>query len=225
MQVELVWNKQCIVRSIHMQITVFGANGKVGRKVVQLLLDEGYTVAAAIHTDTNYIKHERLSTVECDIKNKDQVSKVLQGSNAVISCLGSWGTPTKDILSTGMKIIIPLMQQHNIQRVISLTGSNVMLSSDPFDVINWLSVICIKIGAGKIYQDGKDHIKLLAQSNLDWTVLRSPVMREQKNSKYELSMKRPRPWATVNRTDVAHALVALLRDQEYSKKSPYIHNL
>jgi putative NADH-flavin reductase len=106
-----------------MKITVFGANGNVGRLVVENALHQGHEVIAFIHGDNPFKASDKLSVIKGDIYNQKDVEKALNGSQAVISTLGSWGTPNKNILSAGMKNIIPKMQDAGINRIISLTGA------------------------------------------------------------------------------------------------------
>ncbi|MBP7767295.1 NAD(P)H-binding protein [Candidatus Saccharibacteria bacterium] len=75
----------------------------------------------------------------------------------------------------------------------------------------------------KILEDGEKHIKLLKNSDLDWTVLRSPIMNDQGNPEnYGFSGKKTMPWSTINRESVAICLVELVREQGYTNQLPYI---
>lgn len=77
--------------------------------------------------------------------------------------------------------------------------------------------------AKKILEDGEKHIKLLEKSDLNWTVLRSPIMNDKGNAKeYLLTGIRPMPWKTINRYSVAIAMIEILKSGEYSKQAPYI---
>jgi putative NADH-flavin reductase len=88
-----------------MNITVFGAGGRVGCLVVGELLARHHTVTAVVQSVPR-VKLDSVTYVIGDVRNATDVERALQGSEAVISTLGSWGTPTKDILSSGMKVIV-----------------------------------------------------------------------------------------------------------------------
>lgn len=205
-----------------MKIVVFGANGRVGRLVVDELLSRGNSVRAFVHHEPRQ-KLEAVEYVHGDIYREDDVSFAVDGVDVVISCLGSWGTMRKDILAEGMKNIIPQMETRGISRIISLTGAD---ASTEVDKPNWLQKLmhtALSILAGKIVRDGELHMELLAASKLDWTVLRSPVMNEKGTAEYALSSDYPLPWNTINRHAVAIALCDQLENRAHIKQVPYLH--
>lgn len=205
-----------------MQIAVFGANGKVGSHVVRGLLDRGYMVVAFVHGSHRFSANPNLKIVQGDIYNADDVKDSLVGSEVVVSALGSWGTPKKDILTEGMKNIIPAMQDANITRIVSLTGADARVKDDQLSIIHRISRSLLGFVAPKVLHDGEEHIRLLQESALQWTVLRSPVMNERGTPMYKLSNSRPMPWQTIHRQAVAEAMIDQVDVTNTLQKYPYI---
>lgn len=207
-----------------MQVTVFGASGKVGRLVVGALLADGHTVVAFVHSASPFGAHDKLRIIKGDIHTGHGVDEALKGSAAVVSALGSWGTKKKDIVSSGMERIIPAMQANHVKRIISLTGSDARASGDTLSLIHRLSHTFIRYSPErKILGDGERHIRLLEASGLDWTVLRSPLMDERGDPhEFRLGTARPKPWQTVNRHAVAKAMTGLTGNADFSQKAPFI---
>lgn len=207
-----------------MNIVVFGANGRVGQKVVAKLLAAGHHVRAAIHDNNPFDPNEQLEVVAGDIHDSAFVKSALQGCQAVISALGSWGTATKDIQVAGMQNIIPAMQSANVRRIVSITGAGAFDEMDHPTWLDKLSRLLISTGASKVFHDGEEHIRLLRRSGLDWTVLRSPIMQESGAvGHYSLNDHFPSPWATIVRDDVASALCTLVTSNDWQQQSPFIH--
>lgn len=206
-----------------MRITVFGASGKVGSRVVELALRRGYLVTAVVHSQDLFVPSNNLLVQRGDIYNMDDVAKSLRGTTAVISCLGSWGTAAKDVLSSAMRAVIPAMEEQGIGRIVTLTGN---AAAAPGQKISrghagWLGALK-PLGAGKVFRDGEEHMRLLANSRLDWTAIRSPIMNNLGGSSYVLD-KRPTPlWATVSRLSVATALLDQLDSDEFLGQAPFI---
>ncbi len=205
------------------QILVLGANGKVGRIVVQLLLEKSYQVIAFVHNDDGSLDDENVRVVEGDVHDAASLQSAVVGADAVISTLGSWGTPQKDIVSSGIKAAILGMQKEGVKRIISLTGSDARAKGDHLSLIHRVMYIGILIGAKKILRDGEDSIAQLEKSGLDWTVIRSPIMTETGSSSYSLNTSRCLPWQTIHRHAVALSLVDQLDDTTYVGKSPFIN--
>jgi putative NADH-flavin reductase len=206
-----------------MQVTVFGANGRVGQQIVRIALQKGYKVKAAVHSSSNLSKDPNLEIVIADIYKLADVEKAIAGSDVVFSALSSWGTPGKDILSSGIKNIIKAMDQQNIKRLISLTGSDARATGDDLSMVHRLSHLAISFIAKKIIIDSEEHLKLLEVSDLNWSVVRSSVMNNRsKIDDFKLTSNRPTPWSTINRGSVAKAMVNLANGDDYSKSAPYI---
>jgi putative NADH-flavin reductase len=214
------------------QITVFGASGKVGRLVVAEALSRGHDVIAFVHRHNALTANPRLRIAGSDIHSAADVAMSLRGSQGVISCLGSWGTHSKDIVSSGMRQIIPAMQAESISRIVSLTGSGANAPADkdtPITITRRVSHWLADRAAGKVLRDGEHHILLLAQSSLEWTVLRSPIMYSGGDGLYRLTL-RPAGVLTGNfhpqlicRRAVAKALVDQLEGPGYLHAAPFIY--
>lgn len=205
-----------------MKVTVFGANGKVGSLVVEGLLSRGHYVRAFVYNESRLPEHPHMEVVEGDIHNHSDVDRAVQGADAVISTLGSWHTPQKDILTAGMTNIIPAMEANGVSRIVSLTGADARDPTDKPNILQKLVHTSIKLIAPNILKDGEDHIALLRNSNLNWTVLRSPVMRGEGKQGYKIQIRPLMPWSTIVRQDVADAIVELVEGDTLASSSPYI---
>jgi len=207
---------------MYTHIAIFGASGRVGRLVVAEALSRGYAVTAFVHRHTHLEDDPRLTIVQGDIHSEDDIHKALAQADAIISTLGSWSTKQKDILSAGMRHIIPAAQSVGIDRIVSLTGADARADGDTLSVIHRVSHAGINLIAGNILRDGETHIKLLESSQLDWTVIRSPIMTSTDSKAYTLTHTRPLPWNTISRQSVALAMLAELDQDHHSQQALFI---
>jgi uncharacterized protein YbjT (DUF2867 family) len=192
-----------------MQITVFGASGRVGQRVVALALERGHTVRAFAHSRNPFSPHERLQVFRGNVGNQALVDEALRGSQAVISCLGSWGTKNKNILTKGM--------------LVTVTGPAAFWSKDKPSLLQRLARVGLLLIAPKILRDSEEHLRLLEASQLDWTCLRSPVMLRHGKPDHILKLQLPHPLATIPRAAVAWALVDLAEHVDYRQQAPSIY--
>lgn len=189
------------------RLVIFGATGKVGRLTVQYALADGYTVTAFVHRHHDLPQDPHLRIVHGDIHQRRDIEKATKDADVILSALGSWGTAKKDILASAMANIIPVMQQHCILRIVSLTGAEARATGDKLSLVHRLSHLALGIIAAKVLHDGEKHIQLLEGSGLEWLVIRSPIMTSGDDESYQLSSDRPLPWQTIDRRAVARALV------------------
>lgn len=203
-----------------MQVTVFGASGKVGRLVVEELVSRGYEVTVFVHEHNPFGGDVR--AVKGDIHAAADVAKAVQGSDMVVSALGSWGTKHKDIVSAGTRNIIAAMERQGIKRLVTLTGSEARDPTDKTGLFQKASHLAASLLVSKIVRDGEEHIRLLRASQLDWTVIRSPIMNNLGHKGYKLEASWLSHLRTINRQAVAQAMVDQLNDTSYFRQSPII---
>ncbi len=206
-----------------MNITVLGAGGQVGRQVVALCLERGYTVTAFVHSHNPFEAQAGLNVVAGDIYNHEDIAHALMGSEAVISALGSWHTQRKDVLASAMRLVIPAMGDAGIKRIITVTGSGALWSGDRVRILDKFGRQLLLLVAPKILRDGEAHIALLESSDLDWTSVRSPVMTGGQNISYVLKAHLPIGVTVIPRAAVAAALVDLIDTHEFSRQAPVIY--
>jgi putative NADH-flavin reductase len=101
-----------------MQVTILGANGRVGQEVVRICLERGHQVVALAHSHDPFTPQLGLIVLKGDIYKAGDIATAVQGSQAVISTLGSWGTKDKNVLESAMQQLIPVMQEQAIKRLL-----------------------------------------------------------------------------------------------------------
>jgi putative NADH-flavin reductase len=206
-----------------MKIILFGASGKVGSYVTEELIKRGHTVTVFVHSSGNFSESNRLHIAHGDVHNLASVEAALRGNDAVISCLGSWGTERKDILSSAMNTIIPTMQKLGIKRIVTLTGSAARSPSDNRSLVQSMIRFTLMIFGKNILMDGEAHLRSLSSSNLVWTSVRSPIMQSMPTTHYVFNTTPPAIWATISRYSVVYAICDLIESNKFAKKAPFIH--
>ncbi len=206
-----------------MKVVVFGASGRVGSRVVELLLAQKHDVFAVVHSKDIFQGTPNLYVKRLDVHDAEAVAEVLEGADAVLSCVSSWGSEAGDVLSSAMKAILPAMQRSGTKRIVSLTGTGALIDTDKPSIAQKASHVMMSKVAPKVLADGEEHIRLLQASAADWTVLRSPVMNNRGSAKYRLTAELPgNQLATINRQAVAVAMVELLHDGTWLRQAPCI---
>lgn len=207
---------------LFMNVVVFGANGKVGQLLVQELLDRGHSVVAFVHSSHNFKDNPKLQIQKGDVRNYTVVLKALSGSEATISVLGSWGTKTKDILTNGMRSILPAMEDNGTNRIISLTGAAARLPEETLSIQHKLSRFMLALVDKRILNDAEKHLEILRTCNKEWTVIRSPIMKSGYSSQTSLSRKPPKIWTRIARQSVAKIIVDELEQNRFIKQAPFV---
>ena len=211
-----------LVYCLYMQVTVYGASGRVGRLVVAALLASDYTVVAFVHSRNPFTAQPNLQIFTGSVDDTAAVTAAAAGSHLLISTLGSWGTKSKDVVSTGTAAMIQAASEHGIKRIITLTGSSAFCVSDKPTLADRLTHRLLSMIAGQILNDGETHLKLLEASGLDWTAIRSPAMLGFGSSDYRLIKRLSSLVATIPRRAVVACLVDRIKATDEYGKAPVI---
>ena len=116
-----------------MRITVFGASGRTGRRVVEYALGEGHEVVAFVRDASRapFGGERRLRAAAGDVLDPAAVAGAVAGSDAVVSTLGGAGLEAPGVtLSQGMRNVVRGMRQHGVARVLAVAGSGVLDAPD-----------------------------------------------------------------------------------------------
>lgn len=205
-----------------MNIIIFGASGKVGSQLVEVLLERGHNITVFIHSSGNFTKSANLHITHGDIHDQKSVEDAIVGQEVIVSTLGSWGTKHKDIVSTATKHLIPAMKKAGITRIVTVTGAGAKMPQEKLSLLYSINRTAISLGAGKILKDSENHLKLLQESSLEWTSVRSPIMNSKDTARYKLSNTPPAPWAFISRHAVVLALLNIIENNPMPKQAPYI---
>lgn len=207
-----------------MKICIFGADGRTGVEVVRYAKERGFDVVAFVYNPQadKYLPKD-INIKKGDVMNYDAVIDAVRGSDAVISALGHIKNSDPLMQTKGITNIIKAMQETDIKRIISLTGTGVRLPNDKPSLIDQiLNFIIKKIDPDRI-NDGIEHALALQKSDLDWTVVR--VLKLTENQKqvanYKLTEGGPAELKT-SRKKIGMILVDLIQDHKYIKKMPVV---
>jgi uncharacterized protein len=153
-----------------MHITVFGATGQVGKRIVQQALNRGYTVTAFGRNVESLIdadkRNEKLIARKGYIFDAKDVSNALKDSDAVVSVLGGAFDGSDKSRSLGIKNIITQMEAKGISRIVALGGLGILNASDETLLIESENY------PAEFKPVGMEHLKayeFLQASSLDWT--------------------------------------------------------
>jgi len=107
------------------KVAVIGATGFVGKQVVNELSNRGYTVNAIARDSSKVEAKENVTSVSADVNNVEELTKVLQGNDAVINTFNAgWTNPNLyDDFLNGSKNIEKAVEKSGIKRFISVGGA------------------------------------------------------------------------------------------------------
>ncbi|MBE3102884.1 MAG: NAD(P)H-binding protein [Bacilli bacterium] len=150
-----------------MNITLFGATGRVGNEFLLLALTDGHHVTALVRTPSKLIQHENLTIIEGDIREWKTVNDAIQGADAVFSAIG---TDNMTTLTEAIPLIIKAMTNGQVKRIITIGTAGILQSRTNPDIYRFQS----SESKRRSTFAAEEHVKVfhqLAATNLEWTIV------------------------------------------------------
>ena len=208
-----------------MKIAVIAANGRSDQAFIRSALKAGHEVKAGVHLN-NANKaapkaSDNLTWQRCDATKQSDVEDLIQGQDAVVTFIGHVKGSEPKVQTNAMKVVVATMDRLNQKRLVSLTGTGVRFSGDKITIIDRILNFSISIIDPVRVKDGQDHVKVLMDSDMDWTVIRVLKLSKGKPTNFTLLKYGPtKPY--VAREEVAQAVLEVLEQNSYLKSAPII---
>jgi putative NADH-flavin reductase len=216
---------------IFMNITIFGASGKIGTILTNLALDKGETVTAYVRNPEKIKRvHDRLHIVIGDLKNQAQIEKAIESAEVVMSTLGPSLKRSENrkgtAIADGHELIIKAMEKLNKKRFITLATPSIHAKEDGKHLATVFPGIIARIFLSGAYRDIVKYGSLIQRSKLDWTVVRiiNPNAK-QNGKKYGISIGDRPAKISVSRENVAAFMYEVAIKHLYFGKMPIVFNL
>ncbi|MDE3104824.1 MAG: NAD(P)H-binding protein [Acidobacteriota bacterium] len=213
-------------------VAIFGASGATGTLLTQRCLSAGYLVQVLVRNPGEYSLAHRVQVVRGDVRDNFAVRQTVAGADVVLSALGarSWGK--EDVLEDGIPNILAAMKRHSalhgpVRRIIALGSAGAL--EDSLDLQpawrRWIvKNIVYKTFLKWPVASQVAQYKLLAASDLDWTMVMPPMLTNGRaRGTYRVDGRAlPRNGSSISRADVADFMFAQIHSDTWVRKGVYI---
>lgn len=207
-----------------MRIALVGATGRTGQTFINRALKENYSIKA-LARDPEKIPQtsENLQVIKGDALNPDDVHMLVEKTDVVVSLIGHVQGSPKWLQTEGIKNLILAMKLHSVERIISLTGGGVRYEKDRPKLIDSLFKGALKIFAASVLRDAISHAKILKESNLEWTIVRVPMLTDgPSRGDYRVGWVGVNAGMRISRADVADFIVREIENKKYVREMPFL---
>ena len=207
-----------------MKLLIIGATRGIGRRLVELALDEGHAVTALVRNPEQMpVRHDRLSLIKGDIRDKEAVNRAVKDQEAVCITIGI--NPTRKLVtvfSEGAKTVIEAMTHSDANQLICVTGIGAGDSKNHggFFYDRIFNPLLLKT----IYEDKERQETLVRDSNLAWVIVRPGFLTNGPLTRtYRVLIDLAGVTAgKISRADVAHFILNEIKEKAYLSKTPLL---
>lgn len=204
-----------------MKIAVIAANGRSGQAFLDKALDAGHQIRGGVLGNGHLPSHPNLALIHCDATQPDDLRKLFDDQDAVVSLIGHVPGSPPDVQTSAIRQVIKVMDEAKIKRLVSLTGTGVRFPGDKITMLDRFLNLGLKFADPDRLKDGRNHVAELQKSDLDWTVIRVLKLQNAAPRPFRLSQNGPtKPY--VGREEVAEAILEVLEHDSFVRQAPII---
>lgn len=207
-----------------MHLTIFGATGRTGQQLLAQALEAGHEVVAfARDGDDIDRSHERLAVVEGDAYAGTNVGEAVAGADAVVSVLGQTSDGPDRLLTIAGGHVVDAMADHGVDRYVTLVGAGVRTDGDTVSLGGKVIGTALKLLAGEVLDDAKEHVAAVRESDTEWTVVRAPRLTNgphtgtYRHGDLTLGIR-----DSISRADVADFALRCVEADKYVRELPLV---
>ena len=205
-----------------MILTVFGATGKVGNRIVRMALAQGHTVRAFGRNVENLIdedlQNDKFEAIKGYVFDETQVFYAVNGSDAVLSALGGDFKNIDKTRSLGIKNVVAQMEKAGVKRILAVGGAGT-LNDDEYEFRLYRPDYPEVFKA--VSAEHLEAYQYLNASKLKWTFVCPPDIKdEDATGKYIISVNyKPEPYINnISAGDIADFMLREVANGDYLNK-------
>jgi len=206
-------------------IALLGATGQTGRLFLEKALRQGYRVKALVRNPQKLeTAHPQLQVLEGDVLNPEKVDALVKDTEVVVSLFGHVKGSPEWLQTHGTQHLVNAMQQQGVSKIISLSGGGLPFpEKDQPKFADKLIRFIMKVAVPKVLNDAIAHHKILADSGLDWVIVRGPrLTNDPPKGTYRVGWVGVDASTKIARGDLADFIVQQVESDAFLGQMPFV---
>ena len=207
-------------------IALLGGTGFIGGYLLQEALARGHSLRVLSRSsDKLAYLGERITVVQGDARDPAVLKELVAGADVVMSALGptrSRGDSRSGLNSEVTRTLIPILHDAGISRYLVVSGAGVVMPGDDRNLSGWWMRQLVRLRYPGILADRQLEYGLLAETTLNWTLLRCPLVEgEAFDSPAEVSLQTPGGFY-LRAGELARFTLGLVENPDFARKGPFL---
>lgn len=207
-------------------VALLGATGMTGGYLLQEALARGYQVRALARTPAKLAAYgERITIIEGDALNPATINELLRGSDVVINALGpvrADGDAARMINSKVTANILQAIPASPVTQYLVVSGAAVVMPGDDRNLLGWWIRTLARAGLPETLRDKQEEYALLAQNDVNWTLVRCPLIDPEPFSSTPLAALDTPPAFRVRAGELARFMIDQIGSDRYASEGPFL---
>lgn len=209
-------------------VALLGGTGMTGGFILRDLLAHGYKVRALARTPQKLdAVRSQITIVKGDATNPDAIQELLMSSDIIVSAIGPVkgdGLIAKTISTNTTKNIIEAMPIFSIERYIVVSGAAVTVPGDSRNMTGWLVQKSATLALRDTLKDKQAEYQLLAASDINWTLVRCPVISAKPFRKPAIESLTSPSAFSLRAGELSRFVVELVESEKFIRQAPFLNS-
>ena len=212
-----------------MKLAILGSTGFVGTVLIQKALTQGHQIKALARSPEKLGSLKNcVEVVQGDMFDPAALASLVSGVDAVISVAGPRSARTEGKFdaehhASYVKLLVDAMKNAKVDRLITIAG---VVAKVPGQRLGFKQSLARFLLGNIVMPDvikSKDiELKTIAESGLNWTVLRPPLMTTGKATGKVSASEKDMALSKIDVDDITDFILALLITHEWDCKAPIV---
>ncbi|WP_280378494.1 NAD(P)-dependent oxidoreductase [Nocardia wallacei] len=198
-----------------MRLTVFGATGGTGGRVVRQALAAGHEVTAVVRGEHALPAHRNLHVVTADVMDPAAIEKAVTGADAVLDTIGAREQGPTTVAADAARSITGAMRAAGTRRfvIVSNSAGTPGPGDEPFTRFVVKPLVLRPLLRHSL-DDMARAEAVVRETDLDWTIVRAPQLTDKPGrGGYRTAAERNVTFGIrISRDDLATCLLSLIDD-------------
>lgn len=166
------------------QITIFGATGMVGKRLVERATKRGYKVKILVRSIENLgWLDSGVEIIEGNYFDHSKLKEVMEGSVAILSTIGPpIKVKSKDVDETkyhkSLKFITETMPAEGVEKLISIAGAGIKYPGEKLSFSRKIIRLMLKMMAKQLINVKDGELEILYNSTINFVNIRPPMVKD-----------------------------------------------
>ncbi|WP_107659159.1 NAD(P)-dependent oxidoreductase [Nocardia suismassiliense] len=210
-----------------MRLTIFGASGNTGSRLVRQALTAGHQVTAVVRGEHSLLDHPQLRLVVADVLNPAAITAAIQDADAVFDTIGARDRGPTSVCTDAALSISKAMESVGVQRLIITSNSaGIAGPGDDWSTRFVVKPLILRPLLRHSLADMAAAEQAVRDSSLDWTIVRAPQLTDNKaKNAYRSAIDRNVTFGfRITREDLATAMLDFAADPHTIRKHVNVAN-
>lgn len=208
-----------------MKLALIGSTGFVGTALLPKLLKAGHQVKVLVRSPEKLGDlRNQVDVIQGDMFDRAALERLIQGVDVVISAAGPPRNDKHDSEqhADSLRMIVDVMKTAGVSRIITIAGAAAKIPGQQLGIRQRVLRVLLERVATDLIRTKDIEVGVLAESGLNWTIVRPPIIRAGKTSRKFIARDDDLVSMWVNVEDMAEFMVSLLQTHEWDRRAPVV---